>query len=57
MTKDRTGLKQLHLSYDLPAEWHTIIKIRCVEQNKHMRDWIFEAIQEKLKREEELGWK
>ena len=53
----REGKKQLYLAYDLPAEWHNIIKIRCVEQNKKIKDWVFEAIQEKLKREEELGWK
>ena len=53
----REGLKQLHLSYDLPVEWHNIIKIRAIEQNKKIKEWVLEAIKEKLKREEDLGWK
>jgi predicted HicB family RNase H-like nuclease len=53
----REGMKQLYLAFDMPADWHSTIKIRAIEQNKSMKDWVLEAIHEKLKREEELGWK
>jgi hypothetical protein len=52
--RDRIGLKQI--AFDVHKEWHEDLKLRAMEKNMSMKDWILEACGEKIKREKELGW-
>lgn len=40
------------ITFELPIEWHNKIKARAALQNRHITDWVFEAII-KLAREED----
>lgn len=53
--RPRIGIKQVNI--EVPDEFHEKIRVRSAEQNKTLKNWVSEAIQEKFKREEELGWK
>lgn len=40
------------ITFEIPLDWHTKIKSRVALQNRHITDWVFEAIV-KLAREED----
>ena len=52
--RNRTGLKQI--AFDVPEEWHLVLKQRAKYQYKTMREYIIEAVEEKMLKEKELGY-
>lgn len=54
MPKKRDGLKQLN--FEIPDDLHTKIKRRAAAYNLSVRNWIIQAMNEKLKNDKDLGW-
>ena len=42
--------------FEIPEQDHKIIKLRATEQNMSMKEWILQALADKLEKERNLGW-
>lgn len=48
-----TCVKQI--SFEIPEEWHKDIKMRALNNNTSVKEWILEAISDKVCSERALG--
>lgn len=49
-------IKAKRMIFDMPEEWHVKIKKQSIDQNTSMKQWLLDAVTDKFKKQQTLGW-